>query len=432
MTSSRQIVEDWVGDPAAEQAHAQVAGEQRSYEEQLDIEVSREYRRLKIHRLAQARLDAEAAGTRQPFDAGLLGEVLARDPAPPPRIEGVIPADASTLFVAMRKTGKTTGLLNVAGCLISGREFLDRFPVRPIDGNVAFLNFEVSGHQIATWANDHRIPHDRLLLVNLRGRRNPFADPADRGRLAQLLRSHDVESLIVDPFGRAYTGTSQNDPGEVGSWLIELDQFARQDGAGCTDVILAAHAGWNGERSRGSTALEDWADSIITITRDADDDRKRFIRAEGRDVQLDEDQLLFESDSRTLSLAGTGSRKTTAKVRQIEALMTPVNEMLRASSTAMSGNQLDTALKKLIKDGDLDAKHSKGDGARAAGLLEKRGLVASKDGPRGARLFFHLAATSPTSPDLPEGTPGDLPTSLYREVAQGSEPTHLPNEGQPT
>lgn len=418
--AAQAVVDDWTG----------VEKERpRTFEEQLDLDVARRARQIKVERLARAKADAEDASDAPDIDAALLGEVLTRSPAPPPRVEELIPAEAGTLIVAQRKTGKTTLQLNLARCLIDGRDFLGRFGVRPIDGNVAILNYEVSGSMLAEWANDHGVPHDRCLLVNLRGRRNPLRQPADTERLTSLLRQHDVESLIVDPFGRAFTGTNQNDPGDVGTWLTALDHFARQDGAGCIDIILAAHAGWNGERTRGSTALEDWADSIVTITRDRENDQQRFLRAEGRDVLVDEDQLLFDARTRRLSLAGTGSRKTTGKIRQVEALMPAVIDLL-TETPSMSGNQLDVALKKLIDSGDLDAKHSKGDGARAAQLLERRHRVVSKDGARGARLFTLL--TSPTSPNLPQGTQGDLPTSPIRGVAQGSEPTHLPSNQETT
>ena len=180
--------------------------------------------------------------------------------------------------------------------------------MRPVVGIVAVLNFEVSAAMLAYWADEHGIDRDRFYQVNLRGRRNPFTHPHDRELLAADLRARGVESLIVDPFGRAYPGKSQNDSGEVGSWLVDLDMFARSE-VGAKDVILTAHAGWNGERTRGSSALEDWPDSIITMTRDADDDSLRFLRAEGRDVDLAEDQLAFDPGTRTLSLAGTGSRK---------------------------------------------------------------------------------------------------------------------------
>src|SRR5699024_1771239 len=129
------------------------------------------------------------------------------------------------------KTGKTTLNLNYARSLITGEPFLDHYMVSPLAGRVAFLNFEVSGRALARWADEVGVPRDRMLMVNLRGRRNPFVHPEDRARLAELLRRYETEALIVDPFGRAYSGLSQNDSGEVQAWLTELDRFTREVGA---------------------------------------------------------------------------------------------------------------------------------------------------------------------------------------------------------
>lgn len=411
-----QQATDWAHGPTDADLAAHDAKQERlTYEDQLDMEVARRVRALRVERLARDQLAAELAPATPPFDAGLLDEVLARPQDPPHRCDGLIPYEAGTLLVAQRKTGKTTLQLNLARALITGDDFLGRFPTRKIAGNVAILNYEVSAQQLARWAREVGIPGDRLFLVNLRGRRNPLGNDTDRELLAAKLRALDTETLIVDPFGRAYTGTSQNDPGEVGTWLADLDRFARGQ-AGALDIILAAHAGWSGERARGASALEDWADVIVTLTRDDQDNR--YLAAEGRDIDVDEDQLTFDARSRHLSMAGTGSRRTSAKVAQVEALKPVVLELLRDAPTAtLSGNKLDEGIKDLIRSGDLDAKHSKGDGARAANLMPS--LVGSKDGSRGARLFFLL--TSPTSLNIPEGSEATSPTSPYRGVAQGTE-----------
>ena len=281
-----------------------------AYEAALNLgrDVAAELHKLRVRKAAQEAFKAENEPDAPPFDAGTLGEILARPADPPMRVDGLIPWDSSTLIAAQRKTGKTTLELNLARSLLTGEDFLGKFAVRPVVGIVAVLNFEVSAAMLAYWADEHGIDRDRFYQVNLRGRRNPFTHPHDRELLAADLRARGVESLIVDPFGRAYPGKSQNDSGEVGSWLVDLDMFARSE-VGAKDVILTAHAGWNGERTRGSSALEDWPDSIITMTRDADDDSLRFLRAEGRDVELAEDRLDFDPATRTLSLAGTGSRK---------------------------------------------------------------------------------------------------------------------------
>ena len=60
--------------------------------------------------------------------------------------------------------------------------------------------------------------------------------------------------------------------------------------------MTTVHAGCDGERTRGSTALEDWPDSIVTVTRDPETG-ERFLRAEGRDVDLDEDRLDFDLET---------------------------------------------------------------------------------------------------------------------------------------
>lgn len=286
-------------------------------------DVDREAHRIRVRDAARRKITDERRETTPPMDAGLLRDVLARPSEPPHRVDGLIPSEGGTLLIAQRKTGKTTLTLNLARTLITGEQFLGRFDVRPIAGIVAILNYEVSAAQIARWANDVGIPDELLLLVNLRGRRNPLAYDDDRRQLATLLRDHQVESLIVDPFGRAYTGLNQNDAGEVGAWLADLDRFARGE-AGVTDVILTVHAGWQKDRTRGSSALEDWADSILTLTKD--EQETRFLKAIGRDVELAEDSLHYDEHTRLLRLTGTGSRRQSIDAQQAEEWLDEVVE----------------------------------------------------------------------------------------------------------
>ena len=245
-----------------------------------------------------------------PFDAGTVAEILARPAGPPMRIEGLIPWEASTLIVAQRKTGKTTTLLNYARSLLLGENFLGAFPVVPLadDACVAFLNYEMGARQLAGWAQKVDVPPERLYVVNLRGQRNPLTHPEDRATLAANLRARNVQSVIIDPFGRAYGGVSQNDNGEVQAFLVDLDMFVRSE-VGAPDLMLTAHAGWDGERSRGASALEDWGDTIITLTRDPEDESRRFMKAIGRDVEVDEDELDFDPATHILTRSGNGPRE---------------------------------------------------------------------------------------------------------------------------
>ena len=291
----------------------------------------------------------------------------------------------STLIPAQRKTGKTTLLLNLSRSLLTGEPFLGTFEVQPVAGLVALLNYEVSGDTITQWAHEAGLDPDRFFLANLRGRRNPLVDPEDRGRLAQLLRQRGTESLLVDPFGRAYTGASQNDPGEVGAFLAELDRFTRSD-VGAQDLILTTHAGWNQERTRGSSALEDWADSIITMTRDDSDDStgERYLCAIGRDVDLEEDQLIYDPDTRTLTLAGTGSRKTAKDTRRHDKLDRAVLEAV----TAEPGLNVIQIGEKVHEAG---VSFQRGDIGHSASRLVEAGHLRMEPGSRNAKQYYPTA-----------------------------------------
>ena len=156
--------------PDAEPEYAPSAAEVSLEDKLLPHELAVQRARRKARKI----IEAEERGELPPFDAGTLGEILARPKPPPSRIEDLVPWQASTLIPAQRKTGKTTFLLNLARSLLTGEDFLGRFGVRPVDGEVAILNYEVSGDQLARWADEVGIPHDRLFLVNLRGRSNPL------------------------------------------------------------------------------------------------------------------------------------------------------------------------------------------------------------------------------------------------------------------
>jgi AAA domain len=390
MAETYDIAEEF-GDPFAPQDNQRDASTEME-----DRMLAQEVRRLRVHKRAQEIVRNDDKPQGEPFDAGTLAEILARPAEPLARVDGLIPWQASTLIVAQRKTGKSTLVLNLARCLMTGEPCLGTMPVRPIaqDATVAMLNYEVSAAQIARWADDAGVPADRLYLVNLRGRRNPLAHPDDRARLAELLRARKVETLIVDPFGRAYTGESQNDAGQVGAWLTGLSEFARAE-VGALDVILTAHAGWEGERSRGSTALEDWPDAIVTLTRD--DSGDRFIRATGRDVDLDEDRLTFDPATRTLRLSGTDSRKAATKGRHLAELSDAVISIVREHGP-LNGSQIDEHLR---NDG---VPHQKGEHSKVPAQAVENGSLTMKKG-QGPEKIYELPRTTPNYPELPRTIP---------------------------
>jgi AAA domain/Bifunctional DNA primase/polymerase, N-terminal len=377
-------------------------------------DVSVRLHRLRVDDEAKRRFAIERAGDAAPFDEGLLDEILARPEEPPFRIEGLVPSDSSTLVTALRKTGKTTLILNLAHSLTTGEYFLGRFPVRQITGRVGILNFEVSGAQIARWADETGIDHEALYLVNLRGQANPFARDDQRERLAGLLKAHEVESLIVDPFGKAYTGTNENDSGEVGAFLAGLDRFKTEIGA--ADLILTAHAGWAAERSRGSSALEDWPDSIITMVAD-EDDGVRYLRAMGRDVDLDEDELHYDPATRRLSLMCTGSRKHNRDQAKAEALVGVVCAQVQ-QHPGVSQKRIIELLQALHRERVLPVSFQERDVVKAITLALKAGSIRREGGGKGKayrHFFIDQDQPPPTSAKPPpNGAAPPPPASSIR------------------
>jgi hypothetical protein len=367
--------------------------------------VAREAFAVRVRTEARRRIAAEGA-LHRPFDAALLADVA--DEPVRWRAQGLLPSRGRLLLAAQRKAGKTTAVLNLSRDLIVGGAFLGRFTVVPVAGLVAFLNFEVAGYQLCRWAREVGIPGDRLLTVHLRGRSNPFADPDDTARLAELMREYQVEVVIVDPFGRAYPGKSQNDAGEVGAWLSELDRFA--GAAGCSELILTAHAGWEGERTRGTSALEDWADAVAYLVRDKEDDRLRYFRAFGRDVEVEEDRLNFDPTPRRLTLAGSGSRATARTQRRMDELIDGVVEAVTREPGATTGR-----LGALLREAGLGLQ--RGDAGRAARAAVEAGRIVRQQGPRKSLLHYLKAQEGEYSrvvPTIPAGTLGVFPTPPIR------------------
>ncbi len=310
-----------------------------------------------------------AASAPQP-DVALLSEVLLREEPPEDRIKGLMPWDASTTVIAQNKTGKTTLTGNLIRCLITGDDFLGRFEVRPIaeDARVCVLNYEMSDTTFASWASDMGIPGDRLVVVNLRGRTNPLASLATRKRFAEQLRPYNIESLIVDPFGRAIGRGNQNDPSVVQPWLNDLDTFGREL-LGVLDIVLVVHAGWDAERSRGGSPLEDWPDAKWNLVKSKDDPKIRYFRASGRDVEVDEDQLHYDPETRRLTLTGNGGRSESAD----SGIRQRIVEFLKGNADGASGNALKNGVKgdpsaitrvrnEMVDDGSIVRTYRKGQG----------------------------------------------------------------------
>ena len=190
--------------------------------------------------------------------------------------------------------------------------------------------------------------------------------------------------LFVDPFSRAFTGTSQHDSGEVGPWLVDLDLFARAE-VGATDLVLLSTPDGGDERTRGASALEDWPDSIITMTRDEHDETSRYLKVIGRDVDVDEDLFAFDPETRRLTMTGRASRSQVTGERKIKQVTPGVVEFVLAHPGLLADRGRDP------RRGQCQLRS-----ARPLRLPPTRGLIdRRKEGPE-------------VGPQAPRPTPSDL------------------------
>lgn len=227
-------------------------------------------------------------------------------------IEDVLPTNTNVVLTAQYKTGKTTLILNLARCLADGGKFLNLYPVIPFQGNIALWNYEVSDEMFTRWARAQVIKNDdRIDVLNLRGFTVKLRNPHARTWAIEYLRSHNAAIWVVDPFARAMNG-DENSNQDVADFLDAFDEI--KEAAGVKIGIVVTHTGraeGAGDRSRGASRIDDWADVRWLLS--SDDERFRYFAATGRDVETVPGRLSFDPLTRHLSL--TGEAKPT-RVRQ--------------------------------------------------------------------------------------------------------------------
>ncbi len=283
-------------------------------------------------RLAYLRADAEArelhaqeqhARTWSPPDTfgTLADELLMPAPEVTWRIKGMLGAGHNALLIATRKAGKTTLVNHAVRCFADGDPFLGRFETTAVRGGIAVFNYEVGAEQYREWVRDVGIVNtDKVHMLHLRGKRLPISDPRVRAWVIQWLRERQIKVWVVDPYSRAAIGSVADGNAEmqVGAFLDHLDVIKAE--AGVEELIMPAHTpkakvDTGDESASGSQRLEGWPDSLWYLTKD--DQGIRFLRAEGRDVDVAEEQLTFDPSSRNLTLGGW-DRKTVARNRDAE------------------------------------------------------------------------------------------------------------------
>lgn len=298
----------------------------------------------------------------------LADELLIPDQPVQYAIEELLPIGANALLAAQFKTGKTTFINNYARAFADGGLFLGRYQVNPAGGRVALSNYELPRDMNRRWLRDMNIQNpDRVSVLNLRGFRLPITSPVVEDWIVRWLLEREVTAWVVDPFARAAVGTDENSNTDVGVWLDTLDIIKER--AGVRDLILPTHTGraeqeQGQERARGATRLDDWADVRWLLTKDDSD--TRYFRATGRDIDVAEEKLTFEEDTRSLTIGG-GDRRWEADRQLAQQVLDVVN-----ANPGLSGR----AIKALVR-------HNKGKVEDTLAELVRRHKVRREDAKNG-------------------------------------------------
>jgi hypothetical protein len=281
-------------------------------EGQRESALAREVARL--HFTAEARdiftAERHARQWRAPRDHGnLAAELTLPEDDTHWRLRGLLGLGHNAVVVAGRKAGKTTMISNLIRSYVDGEAFLGRFEVTPTEAAVAVFNYEVDERQYRRWLREIGIVNaGRVYVLHLRGRSLPLRDAQVRAWTANWLRTRGIGLWIIDPYSRAYVGSIDdgNDEAQVGAFLDTLDVIKAT--AGVEELVMPVHtpkgrAEIGEESAIGSQRLEGWPDSMWYLTRDPQTGL-RFLRAEGRDVNVAEEQLTYDTATRRLTLGG--------------------------------------------------------------------------------------------------------------------------------
>ena len=284
-------------------------------------------------------------------------------------IEDLLIMFGKVFLAAKAKSGKTTLSMSLLKSLADGDDFLGKFKVNPVEGRIGYMNLELTEHQMQEWVGRQDIKnHDRIHFWNLRGKVNPFRSANSRNHLIEEIRSLGVKTLIIDTFSKIFPGEANNNS-EVNRFLAMLD--VTLDKAGVEQLIMLVHAGNDGSKIRGATALTDHPDGIWYLA--SDEEGNRFFHAIGRDISVPEGQLIYEAE--TSALTYTGSSKKLAKgVSAKDKVLAFIKENIGATAS-------------VIDDSIGGTKEFK---IKIRKQLIKDGLVEVKKGPRNSDLYFPL------------------------------------------
>lgn len=206
--------------------------------------------------------------------------VRSKDPQGDWLVPGIIERGTRGLVVAPPKCGKSLLFLDMAVALASQQGFLGAVPYsRPV--KCAIISREDGPDlvwrrlsQLASGRGVYMPQIDPYIRVNtVEQSANFHVDvQADLEEMASWLRAAEIEFVVVDVLNRLHFG-EENSTDSMTKVMLKFDELAELSGA---QVCVIHHAGRTGN-SRGSSSIEGWADFIVKLEADSQDESLKTV-----------------------------------------------------------------------------------------------------------------------------------------------------------
>jgi DNA primase len=211
-------------------------------------------------------------------------------------VENLLPAGGFSAVVAKPKVGKTTLARNLALAVARGEPFLSRATQK---GAVIYISLEEKREEVRKHFHCMGATGEEEVYVYI------STAPVDAiKQIRDAVEEKKPALVIIDPLFRLIKVKDANDYAQVTQALEPLLALARETG---THVLCVHHASKSeregGDSILGSTAIFASVDSALIMKRSERYRTLQSIQRYGED--LSETVLLFNSETKTLSLGGS-------------------------------------------------------------------------------------------------------------------------------
>lgn len=269
------------------------------------------------------------------------------------RVDGWQPYGTKILIVGQGKAGKSHLTHNLIRSLADGTKFLKHAKTIAVEGTIALLDFELSRAMGKRWLRKQGIRDiDKVRAWWMRGSANSFniLDPSIRRDWAERLCEVNATYVILDCLRPVMDALGLDEHNQAGKFFGAFEALLKD--AGIEEAAVVHHMGHGGERSRGDSRIVDWPDAswLLTLENVNDQASPRFLRAFGREINREEQKVIFDMENGHMHIT-RGSRTNTKALDALEGVI----QMFKETGTEDEMSQLG------ILKGMKDTGHSRAD-----------------------------------------------------------------------